>query len=70
MSRIKWGRSDEGFVESKCGRWHITPLYWGCTRPQAYALRDAKTKKKIGAWYETQWDAKQKALDVLLKEQS
>ncbi len=41
---IRWKRStDDGFVESHDGRWRITPLYWGCTRPQLFELfRDGK----------------------------
>lgn len=33
---IKWNRSDEGYVDSKCGRFDIEPLYCGTTRPQYY----------------------------------
>ena len=34
-----WKRSTGDFVESHCGRWWITPIYAGCTRPQDYELR-------------------------------
>ncbi len=34
---IKWQRSDEGYVDSHCGRFDIVPLYCGTTRPQYYA---------------------------------
>ena len=36
--KVKWGRSDEGYVDSKCGRFDIVALYCGTTRPQAYAV--------------------------------
>lgn len=36
---IRWKRAREGFVESRDGQWQISPLYWGCTRPQIYELR-------------------------------
>jgi hypothetical protein len=38
--KIKWGKSEEGYVESKCGRWRIVPLYCGTTSPQMYEIID------------------------------
>lgn len=40
MSRpaIKWGRATDGYVDSKCGLWKITPCYWGRTRPVWFQL--------------------------------
>jgi hypothetical protein len=35
---IQWGRSDNGYVESKCGRFSIHALCMGTTRPQGYEL--------------------------------
>ena len=35
---VKWHRSDDGFVESHCGRFSIQPLYWGCVNPQEYKI--------------------------------
>ncbi len=40
LVELKWGPSDEGFVESKCGRFRITPNYCGGTRPETYEVRD------------------------------
>jgi hypothetical protein len=58
--RIRWGRSEEGYVESKCGRFTISPLYWGHTRPQSYELRDTKTGR-VNMYLDTQADAKDTA---------
>jgi hypothetical protein len=30
---IRWKRSFNDYVESYCGKWWITPIYGGCTRP-------------------------------------
>ena len=37
--RVRWKRSTGDYVESHCGRWWITPIYGGCTRPERYELR-------------------------------
>jgi hypothetical protein len=37
--RVDWRRSTGDYVESHCGRWRITPIYGGCTRPERYELR-------------------------------
>lgn len=59
---IRWKRADDGFVESRCGRWWITPLYCGCTRPQAYELRlDGKV---VDSHCQTQRDAKTRAGEI------
>jgi hypothetical protein len=34
---IKWRRSEEGNVESKCGRYSITAHYAHTTRPSSYS---------------------------------
>ena len=36
---VHWKRSTGDYVESHCGRWWITPIYGGCTRPESYELR-------------------------------
>ncbi len=36
---IQWKRSSGDFVESHCGRWWITPIYGGLTRPESYVVR-------------------------------
>ena len=56
---IRWKRSSAGFVESRDGRWHIAPLYWGCTRPQMFELlRDGK---RFESYCSTQREAKDAA---------
>jgi len=57
--KIQWNRSEDGYVESKCGMWKITPLYWGCVRPQNYQLWLGS--KKCGGFHETQTEAKKAA---------
>ena len=39
----QWGRSIEGYCQSKDGRFSICPLYEGTTRAQSYQVRDEKT---------------------------
>jgi len=39
MPRVRWKRSTGDYVESHDGRWWITPIYGGCTRPERYELR-------------------------------
>lgn len=66
--RIHWKRADDGFVESRCGRWWITPLYCGCTRPQAYELqRDGKI---VDSYCQTQREAKARAEELAREEPS
>ena len=36
--RVRWQRADDGFVESHDGRWSITPVYGGLTRPESFVL--------------------------------
>jgi hypothetical protein len=55
---VKWGRSEDGYVRSKCGRWQITPLFWGCVRPQQYQLK--KDGELVGT-FPAQRDAKHHA---------
>lgn len=56
---IRWKRANDGFVESRDGRWRITPLYWGCTRPQMFELfRDGKS---VATYCSTQREAKEAA---------
>lgn len=66
MKTVQWKRSQDGFVESRCGRWKITPEYWSCTDPQAFTLhRDGKI---VARHCETQRDAKDTANSLLAKE--
>lgn len=48
---VKWNRSEDGYVTSKCGRFHIDPLFMGCTTAQAYHLNGV-------GYYNTQREAK------------
>jgi len=36
---IKWKRSDDGYVDSHCGKWEIAPVYAGRCNPIWYTLR-------------------------------
>jgi len=48
-------------VESHCGRWWITPIYGGCTRPERYELR---LNHKVVGGGSTQRTCKADAEDV------
>jgi hypothetical protein len=56
---IRWKRANDGFVESHCGEWFITPLYCGCTRPQAFELRHKDNYAKALGEHQTQKEAKE-----------
>lgn len=60
---IRWKRPTEGFVESLDGRWRITPLYWGSTRPQMFELH--RDGKRVATYFSTQRDAKASAEQLL-----
>lgn len=62
MASVHWKRANDGFVESHCGRWRITPLYCGCTRPQSYELWFDNQSK---GWYSSQREAKDDVRDRL-----
>jgi hypothetical protein len=47
--KVRWKRSHEGYVESKDGRWRISPQFMSTTRAQGYECRDMKTGKKWSA---------------------
>jgi len=57
------GRSDNGFIESKCGRFQIIPFWWGRCTPQEYVVKYNKNneKIKIRSGCDTQKEAKQEA---------
>ena len=57
MTHVRWKPARDGFVESHDGRWHIYPMYWGCTRPQVYELR--RDGEVVSSYCSTQRDAKQ-----------
>lgn len=59
--RVRWKRANDGFVESHDGEWAITPLYWGCTRPQRYELRRTANYSKVVGSGSTQKECKEAA---------
>ncbi len=36
MISIKWKRGGEGYADSHCGKFHISPEYQGCETPQSF----------------------------------
>lgn len=62
---IKWGRSEDGFVDSKCGRFSIVPNYCGTTRPQDYNVRDKDRKIIISHMAQTISEAKEDVEDYM-----
>lgn len=53
---IRWRRSNDSYATSHCGRWKISPLFWGCIHPQWFELR--RDDVKIDSMFETQRAAK------------
>ena len=61
---VQWGRSEDGFVESKCGRFKIKPIFAGRYKPIWYQVEDTapgghgmatqNTQKECKAWLERQ----------------
>jgi len=49
MQHVRWKRAVEHYVESHCGRWWITPIYGGLTRPERYELKHNATGV-VGGW--------------------
>lgn len=64
---VKWNRSNEGFVESKCGRFTISPEYWGRESAQSYELKEKQTGKRY-RFQDTQSVAKSKADFITVQE--
>jgi hypothetical protein len=64
---IRWKRSSGDYVESHDGEWFITPLYCGCTRPQAYELRHNSEYTKSLGEFQNQRQAKEEAEDLKKK---
>lgn len=60
---IKWTKSHEGFTESKCGRFRITPEYWGRCNPQSYKLSITASKSATYS-FDTQTQAKEYAQEL------
>lgn len=59
MGKIQWKRSNDGFVDSKCGKWVIVPLYCGSTRAQFFELKHER--KTITRMASSQREAKEDA---------
>lgn len=68
--KVKWGRSEEGYVESKCGRFDIVPLYMGRCSAQAYNLIDYGPNRNEYKTHmsDTQRDCKENAQDIIDRE--
>jgi hypothetical protein len=71
VKTIGWKRSTEDFVESHCGRWWITPIYGGTTRPERYDLRH-NASGEVGGWRvvgsgQTQSECKEEAARLAAK---
>lgn len=57
MEKIKWGKSKDGYIKSKCGWFEIEPQHWGCVSARNYVLKYMSKAYKA----DTQREAKQKA---------
>lgn len=66
---IKWNRSEDGYVDSKCGRFQIRPLFCGRTRPIWFLATDTTTTNKKSSYCNTQKEAKEWSETLWLKEQ-
>lgn len=64
---VDWNRSKDGYCESKCGRFHISPLYLGRCSPVEYELY--YNSVKIKQWYPSQRSAKEgaEAMDRIIE---
>jgi hypothetical protein len=71
MADIKWNKSDDGYVSSKCGRFDIEPIFMGRTTAQCFRImfRPPFTDKRVevGKYIDTQRDAKVAAEDFLYR---
>jgi len=61
---VKWNKSEDGYCESKCGRFKITPQWWGRVQPQEYKITDKVTEKKSA--FSTQRNCKKWADNIVL----
>jgi len=68
---IKWNKSAEGYVSSKCERFDIEPVYMGRTTAQAfsvyYRLPFSDKREQLKRYADTQRDAKAVAEDHLVR---
>jgi len=67
--KIKWGKSEDGYIESKCDRFRIVPNFWGRCNPQDFTVEYKDNDKiiKIRSGCDTQKEAKQEAQKWLKK---
>ncbi len=63
---IRWSRSEDGYCESKDGRFKIRPLYYGRCSAQSYEVRDVTVPGKYTG--DTQRACKTWALTRLIDE--
>jgi hypothetical protein len=70
---VSWRRGYNGSTESRCGRWHIWPVYQGFEAPvgcQGYELRDVQRGRVYRDDLCTQAAAKALAESLVAKEQA
>jgi hypothetical protein len=73
MTQIKWNRSEQGCISSKCGRFEIEPIFMGRTTAQAFHLYfyptvgDAKSRQLVAKYCDTQREGKERAENFLQK---
>ena len=82
MKKVKWNRSEDGFVNSKCGDYRIVPKWWGRVQPQEFVLefmgkricsrdtqREAKEQAQIHAQFlEEESEITKETEDVISEE--
>ena len=56
---VRWLRSKEGYCDSACGRYRISPLFCGRVKPVFFTVRDNLTKDVLTRSCFTQTEAKQ-----------
>lgn len=63
MATIKWNRSEDYMIESKCGRYAVVPLWNSSVKPFGYKARhypsDGRPAETIPSFCGTQKEAKQ-----------
>jgi hypothetical protein len=61
---IAWCKPSNSFVNSKCGRFQIFPIYGGMTRPESFGLSFTSPhgdRREIGTYFQNQREAKEEA---------
>ena len=56
--KIFWARSEDGYADSKDGRFEISPIFIGRTTAQGYMISDNNTRGTYGGVDFTQRDCK------------